>query len=119
MAFSRRRYGSEGLVKMLTNFYLCISNLFNQEQKAQFHSILLSLLLGGSKVFQYFGTCKFEVRISHDRTCSSCGLWLVSAVVSSIVVVSALRRCALLHFMGDLKVAQMNVQRSLIGEIML
>ena len=42
----------------------------------------------------------------------------VTKVVSSIVVVSALTGCALLCSVCDLKVAQMNVQRSSIREFM-
>ena len=45
--------------------------------------------------------------------------WRVSAEVGSTVVVSTRTRRALLHFVCDLKVAKMNVQRCLIQEIML
>ena len=40
-------------------------------------------------------------------------------MVGSIVVVGARTRGSLLHFVSDLKFAQMNVQRSLIRELIL
>ena len=43
----------------------------------------------------------------------------VQAVVGSIAVVSPLTHCAMIHFVCDLKAAQMNVQRRLIREPML
>ena len=43
----------------------------------------------------------------------------VLTVVSSIVVIGALTYCALLHYIYNLKAAQMNVQHSLILELML
>ena len=46
-------------------------------------------------------------------------LWQVPAVFSSIVVVGALTHCALLHSVCDLKAAQMNMQSSLIQELLL
>ena len=45
-------------------------------------------------------------------------LWLVPAVVGSIVVVGALPYCALLHCVCDLKSSQMNMQFGLIWEFM-
>ena len=39
-------------------------------------------------------------------------------MIGSIVVVGALAHCALLHYMSDLKAAQMNEQHSLIQELM-
>ena len=45
--------------------------------------------------------------------------WLLPAVVGSIVEVSALTRCILLHSVCDLKVAQINVQHSLIQKLLL
>ena len=44
---------------------------------------------------------------------------VMGGVVSSIVLVGVLTCCALLHFMCDLKTAQMNMQCSLIQELML
>ena len=46
-------------------------------------------------------------------------LWKVPTVVGSIVVVGVLTHCALLHSMCDLKFTQMNMQHSLIWELML
>ena len=46
-------------------------------------------------------------------------LWEVPFVVGSIVIVGALTCCALLHSLCDLKDMQMNVQYSIIWEIML
>ena len=45
--------------------------------------------------------------------------WKVPAVVGSIVIVGALRCCALLHSVYDLEATQMNLQRCLTREIML
>ena len=45
--------------------------------------------------------------------------WKVVAVLGSIAVVGVLICCALLHSVCDLKVTQMNMQRSLIREFML
>ena len=45
--------------------------------------------------------------------------WKVPTVVGSIVVVGALTCCALLHSMCDLKVTQMNMQHSIICDLML
>ena len=44
---------------------------------------------------------------------------MVPNVISSIVVVSILICCALFHSIGDLKDTQMNVQCSLIQELMI
>ena len=46
-------------------------------------------------------------------------LYEVIALISSIVVDGALTRCVLLHSVYDLRVAQMKVQRSLIGQLMI
>ena len=58
--------------------------------------------------------------------CGTCNMWTkqfkpweVPVVVGSIVVVGALARCALLRFTCDLKAAHMNVQMSLIRELLL
>ena len=63
----------------------------------------------------YFGT-------SYDQSSSSCGwylLWLVPTVLGSSTVTGALTNSSLLHFVCDLKTAQMNKQHSLIWELML
>ena len=52
---------------------------------------------------QYFGAGKFET----------------GTMFVSVVVVGALTCCALLHLVCDLKAAQMNMQYSLIQELML
>ena len=49
-----------------------------------------------------------------------CGVYNYGhTIVSSIVVVGALTRCALLHSMYDLKAAQMDLQYSLIHKLIL
>ena len=53
----------------------------------------------------------------HILVCPS--LWCLYPVISSIVVVGGLRCCALLHSVSDLKATQMNVQHSLIQELLL
>ena len=57
--------------------------------------------------------------------CDAYIMWLkqfkslkVPIVVGSIVLVSALTYCALLHFMFDLKASQINEQHSLIQKLM-
>ena len=54
-------------------------------------------------IYVYFGMNMY-MRIQH----------MYPAVISSIVVVSALIHCTLLHSMSDLKAPQMNVQCILI-----
>ena len=44
---------------------------------------------------------------------------MILTVVSSIIVVGALKGCALYYSGSDLKVAQMNMQRSLVRELIL
>ena len=46
-------------------------------------------------------------------------MWKVLAVVGSIMVIDVLSNCALLHTMCDLKATQMNIQCSLIKNLML
>ena len=72
---------------------------FKQRGHLQIAKSILTLMihLVDSKVLQYLGACLFTVRALRDRSSSSRGEYPL-AVLSSIVVVGALIRYALLHF---------------------
>ena len=62
---------------------------------------------------QYLSACSFAMYISKHFK-----LWKVPAVVG-IIIVGILIKYVLVHFMCDLKAVQMNVQWSLIQELMI
>ena len=73
------------------------------------------------KKFRYFCTfCTFDIFAHYCAYITKkIKSWYVPTVVSSIGVVGALTRCAFLHSVYDLKVAQKNIPRSLIPKRML
>ena len=81
------------------------------------YNIFCSIILVWIKCFAMFWyvlVCSgYFMRSMHIKP------WKLPAVLGSIVVVSAMTCCVLVHSMYDLKAAHMNVQQSLIWELML
>ena len=104
-----------------TALFLSISSKWNSSFKKDLEFLYFKYFDNSYSV-ELLGWVKSFAIFRYVLVCdaySSWPKWKVSAVIVSTMVVGALTRCALLHFLFDLKASQMNVQYSLIWELML